>query len=104
MMVIINREGSDLPASSNRVSSRFVFPWFRNRRGSVVLLSIDILQRSLSQFLRQGVYLLPPDLFMMNALTLMLLMMIHRTVVDAVVEKLESRPLQMDIINITDLI
>ena len=49
----------------------------------IVLLSVDILQRSLSQFLRQGVYLLSPDLLMMNALTL-LLMMIPRAVVDAV--------------------
>ena len=90
VIVCINREGSYLPSSSSlRISSRLVFSWFRDRRGIIVLLPVDILQRGLSQFLGQRVYLLPPDLLVLDTLTLLLLMMIRRAVVDAVVvEKL----------------
>ena len=35
-------------------------------------LSVDILQRRLSQFLGQRVYLLHPDLLMLDALTLLI--------------------------------
>ena len=63
-----------------------MFSWFRDRGGIIVLFSVDILQRSLSQLLGQRVYLLPPDLLALHNLTLLLL--ISRAVVDAVVEKL----------------
>ena len=86
VIICINREGSYLPSSSLRISSRPVFSWFRDRGGIIVLFSVDILQRSLSQLLGQAVYLLPPDLLMLHNLTLLLL--ISRAVVDAVVEKL----------------
>ena len=85
--IIINRVGSNLPSSSVRISSRLVFSWLWDR--GILILS-DILQRCLSQFLGQRVYLLRPDLLMLDALTLLIPRALHAIwckVVGAVVKK-----------------